>query len=472
MNSSARIAPRLSHRRSLRLFPALAAWVTSLLLVVPQTFAFQLLMIYVYNSAGHNITAGSTQTWNAPLGLASSVSFQVEAVDAPLQNVVVSLSGIHAADFQVTQSPSSTIAGRTSQTLTITHVGATYGQRTATVTIQSNALNVNPVTVNLSANVYAPQREILVQEPVGVSRSNYGGVTFPVRIAGMASALKTFTVRNTGDLPLNLSSVTLVGADTADFVLDTSSMISAVPAASSTAVRVTFTPQTPGMKEVTLRILSDDLDEATHDLLLRGEAATTTAPEFDLFGNGVEIFDGDISPSLADHTDFGGAAVNGSAIRTFTIHNVGMGPLNLTGPAGALVQLTGSTEYSVISQPSTVVPPLGSTTFQVRYRPTNTGTDIATVRIASDDAVENPYDFRITGRSLAPGEVDPSLVVTFSSSATIYGIVVQPDKKIILYVTPGTEGFYKKLGFLPLLTAMAIFQEREWAINRGHLSEA
>ncbi len=45
-------------------------------------------------------------------------------------------------------------------------------------------------------------------------------------------------------------------------------------------------------------------------------------------------------------------------------------------------------------------------------------------------------------------------------------------KKIILYSVPGKEGFYKKLGFLRLLTAMAIFQEREAAIQRGHLGEA
>ncbi len=44
-------------------------------------------------------------------------------------------------------------------------------------------------------------------------------------------------------------------------------------------------------------------------------------------------------------------------------------------------------------------------------------------------------------------------------------------KKIILYSVPGKEPFYKKLGFLRLLTAMAIFQEREAAIQRGHLSE-
>ena len=45
-------------------------------------------------------------------------------------------------------------------------------------------------------------------------------------------------------------------------------------------------------------------------------------------------------------------------------------------------------------------------------------------------------------------------------------------KKIILYSVPGKEGFYKKLGFLRLLTAMALFQDRDAAIRRGHLGES
>jgi len=44
-------------------------------------------------------------------------------------------------------------------------------------------------------------------------------------------------------------------------------------------------------------------------------------------------------------------------------------------------------------------------------------------------------------------------------------------KKIILYSVPGKEPFYRKLGFLRLLTAMAIFQDRDAAIARGHLGE-
>jgi ribosomal protein S18 acetylase RimI-like enzyme len=45
-------------------------------------------------------------------------------------------------------------------------------------------------------------------------------------------------------------------------------------------------------------------------------------------------------------------------------------------------------------------------------------------------------------------------------------------KKIILYSVPGKEGFYKKLGFLRLLTAMAIFEDQAAAIRRGHLGES
>lgn len=42
-------------------------------------------------------------------------------------------------------------------------------------------------------------------------------------------------------------------------------------------------------------------------------------------------------------------------------------------------------------------------------------------------------------------------------------------RKIILYSVAGKEGFYRKLGFRRLLTAMAIFADEATAIARGHL---
>lgn len=43
-------------------------------------------------------------------------------------------------------------------------------------------------------------------------------------------------------------------------------------------------------------------------------------------------------------------------------------------------------------------------------------------------------------------------------------------RKIILYSVPGKEGFYRRLGFRRLLTAMAIFSDETAAIARGHLA--
>jgi hypothetical protein len=38
-----------------------------------------------------------------------------------------------------------------------------------------------------------------------------------------------------------------------------------------------------------------------------------------------------------------------------------------------------------------------------------------------------------------------------------------------LYANPGTEGFYRRLGFLPMNTAMAIWDDPEAAIRSGVL---
>jgi ribosomal protein S18 acetylase RimI-like enzyme len=44
-------------------------------------------------------------------------------------------------------------------------------------------------------------------------------------------------------------------------------------------------------------------------------------------------------------------------------------------------------------------------------------------------------------------------------------------RKIILYANPGKEGFYRKLGFMRMRTAMAIFENQERAIRGGLVEE-
>jgi ribosomal protein S18 acetylase RimI-like enzyme len=49
--------------------------------------------------------------------------------------------------------------------------------------------------------------------------------------------------------------------------------------------------------------------------------------------------------------------------------------------------------------------------------------------------------------------------------------LLRGHKETILYAVPSKEGFYGKLGFLRMLTAMAIFEDQAGAPKRGYLSE-
>ncbi|WP_237227661.1 GNAT family N-acetyltransferase [Rubinisphaera sp. JC750] len=42
-------------------------------------------------------------------------------------------------------------------------------------------------------------------------------------------------------------------------------------------------------------------------------------------------------------------------------------------------------------------------------------------------------------------------------------------RKILLYANPGKEGFYERFGFRRMKTAMAIFENEQWAIENGML---
>ena len=86
------------------------------------------------------------------------------------------------------------------------------------------------------------------------------------------------------------------------------------------------------------------------------------------------------------------------------------------------------------------------------------------------------------GRALADG-IDCSYICDIAIHPEYQGIglgkqIVQSlveqsegHKKIILYAIPGKEGFYSKLGFKKMNTAMAIFQNEADMISNGTLSE-
>src|SRR5262249_14186419 len=87
------------------------------------------------------------------------------------------------------------------------------------------------------------------------------------------------------------------------------------------------------------------------------------------------------------------------------------------------------------------------------------------------------------GRELADG-VDCSYICDVAVHPDYQGIGLGKDiitklkelsaghKKIILYAITGTEGLYRKLGYMRMRTAIAIFRNQERAIEVGLVDEA
>lgn len=125
------------------------------------------------------------------------------------------------------------------------------------------------------------------------------------------------------------------------------------------------------------------------------------AQEIDVQGNSTSIVSGDITPDVADDTDFGRVDLGTDEVKTYTILNTGDADLTfgtppVTGDAGC--------DAFIIAQPmaadgTTLVTEIAadeSTTFTVTYNPTVSGSlDKCEISIANDDADENPYTFVI-----------------------------------------------------------------------------
>ena len=127
----------------------------------------------------------------------------------------------------------------------------------------------------------------------------------------------------------------------------------------------------------------------------------TAAPEIVIKGNGLEITDGNETPSYADSTDFGYAKVNEDSVaRSFWILNTGDAALELDEYP---VSFSGRSKVFRIVQPTVnTIAPGDSVMFTIIFKPTSTNLSIAEVRVYSNDADESEYNFIIQGTGGLP----------------------------------------------------------------------
>ncbi|MEJ2627816.1 MAG: choice-of-anchor D domain-containing protein, partial [bacterium] len=174
----------------------------------------------------------------------------------------------------------------------------------------------------------------------------------------------------------------------------------------TTSFTIRFTPSGTGIRQASISIANTDINENPYNFDIQGTGIT---PEIDVQGNSISITDGDDVPTSIDNTNFGNIAViSGTISHTFTIENLGNADLHLTNHPPVEITGTHQSDFTVTSQPDSLITPGATSSFAIEFDPSGPGIRAAILSITNDDINENPYNFTIQGTGIAN---EPEIVV-------------------------------------------------------------
>lgn len=149
------------------------------------------------------------------------------------------------------------------------------GSTTVTATATDGLDQVTTATFSVIVNAAA---RLIVEHPIGTPLSGsppgvfFGSVTLP------GSESRTFTLKNTGLVPLNLTGISVGGGQAAEFALNTPGPTSPLAINASTTLSVTFTPANIGIRSTTLNLASSDPTTPNYAISLNGSGVDTEPP--------------------------------------------------------------------------------------------------------------------------------------------------------------------------------------------------
>jgi hypothetical protein len=300
---------------------------------------------------------------------------------APLTITSIAITGTNSADFSQTTTCGTTLASNASCAISVTFTPLARGARTATLVVTDNAPTPTQ-TATLSGTGIAPVAALI---PVPL--------TFGVQVNATTSAAQTVVLSNTGDAPLNITGISIGGANASDFAVVPGSCGAVLPALSVCSVGVTFTPAASGIRNATLSVASSD---PVNPLI--------TDP---LSGTGTAVA---LSPAAISFPNQTVGAT--SASWTITLGNAGPAALTINS-----ITLTGAnaTDFTLNNQCNATVASGRSCTIRVRFAPTATGLRSAAVTVITSDVGIPQASVALSGTGTQPALSASPTTLTFSS---------------------------------------------------------
>jgi hypothetical protein len=328
---------------------------------------------------------------------------------APLHISSVSIIGTNPTDFAIASNTCTTsaIAVNTTCTVGVTFTPGGTGERLANLQFTDDASS-SPQILALTGNGLAPATpglSVVPSSPIMLPSTTQGSTKPPVVV----------TVTSSGSATLNITGVTITGANAGDFALASNTCTGTLAVNATCTIGIAFTPTAVGMRQANLQV-ADNAPGSPQTFALSGTgvASTPTAPAVV------------ISPASVAVAGTQGTATNSTNIM---ISNSGTAPLHISGV------LFGGANVSEFVNPSnpcigTPVAPNTSCSISLTFAPLGTGTRTETVTI-TDDAPNSPQSFTINGTAT------PAYLVTSPSAALTAAVTAGQTAQYTLQLTPG-----------------------------------
>ncbi|NCC52975.1 MAG: choice-of-anchor D domain-containing protein, partial [Spartobacteria bacterium] len=337
-------------------------------------------------------------------------------------------NGAHPGDFIVTNQPAASIGMGETTRFTVRFDPTALGVRTAVLHVNNDDEDEADYDFAVTGLGVEPEIEVLgtnlaVIASGDITPAPEDGTDFGEVRVYSATRDRTFTITNAGTTEMIVSGVIVDGLHAADFSVMNSPTV-LLPMGGTTNFMIRFDPSVMGARMATVHVYSDDDDEPDYTFAIKG---TGVEPEIAVLGtNHALIVTGDITPTIADGTDFGEVRVfEGTSDHTFIVTNSGTTLLNITGLTTNGVD---APDFIVTVMPDAVVPAGTSTTFVVQINPSALGERTAIIHVLNDDADEPDYEFTVRGVG-----VEPEMAVLGTNLAVIL------DGETTTSLTNGTD---------------------------------
>ncbi|MCL4253432.1 MAG: choice-of-anchor D domain-containing protein, partial [Anaerolineae bacterium] len=254
-------------------------------------------------------TTDDTDFGATTVGTALTNTFTIQNIGSQTLNITGAVTVVDTTNFSVTLQPAATIAGGGNSTFDVTCTAVGAGSFTTTVSIPNDDSDENPYTFDVTCDVNALAPEINVQgnattivngdnTPDTTDDTDFGATTVGTALTN------TFTIQNVGTQALTITgAVTVVDATNFSVTQPTSP----IGTGGNSTFDVTCTAVSAGSFTTTVSIPNDDSDENPYTFDVT--CTVNDVPEINVQGNGVDIANGDTTPSVLDDTDFGATIV-------------------------------------------------------------------------------------------------------------------------------------------------------------------